>query len=49
LFNQTISHFRKQNAFCGDHLHLTLQIKDNLIQDAKFDGAMCFVSIIGAN
>ncbi len=38
----------KQNAFCGDHLHLTLQIKDNLIQDAKFDGAMCFVSIIGA-
>jgi len=39
----------KQNTFCGDHLHLTLKIKNNIIEDAKFDGAMCFVSIIGAD
>jgi len=39
----------KQNAFCGDHLNLTLKIKNNIIEDAKFDGEMCFVSIIGAD
>lgn len=39
----------KHNAFCGDQLHLTLKIKNNIIEDAKFDGAMCFVSIIGAD
>jgi nitrogen fixation NifU-like protein len=39
----------KQNAFCGDRLHLSLQIKNDIIEDAKFDGEMCFVSIIGAD
>jgi len=39
----------KQNTFCGDRLHLFLKIKNNIIEDAKFDGAMCFVSIIGAD
>lgn len=38
----------KHNAFCGDHLHLSLKIKNNIIEDAKFDGSLCFVSIIGA-
>ena len=42
-------HLEKQNAFCGDHLHLFLKIKNNIIEDAKFDGEMCFVSIIGAD
>lgn len=39
----------KENAFCGDHVHLSLQIKNGVIEDAKFDGGMCFVSIIGAD
>lgn len=39
----------KQNAFCGDRLHLNLKIKDQKIVDAKFNGELCFVSIIGAD
>jgi nitrogen fixation NifU-like protein len=39
---------KKQNAFCGDKLHLSLKIKNNIIEDAKFEGSLCFVSIIGA-
>lgn len=38
----------KHNAFCGDRLNLTLEIKKNVISDAKFEGDLCFVSIIGA-
>ncbi|KKQ08278.1 MAG: SUF system FeS assembly protein, NifU family, partial [Candidatus Pacebacteria bacterium GW2011_GWF1_36_5] len=38
----------KQNAFCGDKLHLSIKIKNNIIEDAKFEGSLCFVSIIGA-
>lgn len=38
----------KHNAFCGDHLHLNLKIKNNIIEDAKFEGSLCFVSIVGA-
>lgn len=38
----------KQNAFCGDHLHLTIKIKNNIIKDVKFEGSLCFVSIVGA-
>jgi nitrogen fixation NifU-like protein len=48
LSNPSIA-LEKQNAFCGDHLHLSLKIKNNIIEDAKFDGEMCFVSIIGAD
>jgi nitrogen fixation NifU-like protein len=39
----------QQNTFCGDHVHLALKIKNNIIEDAQFDGEMCFVSIIGAD
>ena len=39
---------KKQNAFCGDQLNLSLKIKNNIIEDAKFEGSLCFVSIIGA-
>lgn len=39
----------KSNPFCGDHLHLSLQVQDGVIQAAKFDGELCFVSIIGAD
>ncbi len=39
----------KTNTFCGDHVHLSLLIEKGVIKDAKFDGEMCFVSIIGAD
>ena len=39
---------KKQNAFCGDEVHLSLIIKNSIIKDAKFEGPMCFVSIAGA-
>lgn len=48
LANPSI-YLEKQNAFCGDHLHLFLKIKNNIIEDAKWNGEMCFVSIIGAD
>ncbi len=38
----------KHNTFCGDRLSLTLNIKKGIIDDAKFEGDLCFVSIIGA-
>lgn len=48
LANPSVT-MEKQNAFCGDHLYLALKIKNNIIEDAKFEGEMCFVSIIGAD
>lgn len=39
----------KHNPFCGDRVSLFLQIKNNVIEDAKFEGEMCFVSIVGAD
>jgi nitrogen fixation NifU-like protein len=36
------------NPFCGDRVHLDLMIVDGVIQDARWQGDMCFVSSIGA-
>lgn len=36
------------NPFCGDRIHLDLQITDGMIEDARYQGEMCFVSSIGA-
>lgn len=38
----------KSHIFCGDQLNLFLQIKDGVITDAKFDGELCFVSLVSA-
>jgi len=38
----------KQHVFCGDSLHLFLRIQDDVIVDAKFDGELCFVSLVSA-
>lgn len=40
---------QKQHIFCGDNLHLFLQIENNIIKQAKFDGEMCFVSLVSAD
>lgn len=38
----------QHNPFCGDRVYLDLQVVDGVIQNAKFDGDMCFVSVVGA-
>lgn len=38
----------KENPLCGDVMSLQLRIADNKIQDIKFDGAACAVSVISA-
>lgn len=38
----------KHNPFCGDHLQLQLQVESGVIKNARWQGEMCFVSIVGA-
>src|SRR6185436_8867766 len=38
-----------ENAMCGDRLGLGLQIRDNLIHDAAFDGAGCAIVMASAS
>lgn len=37
------------NPTCGDRIHLTLQVEDGKIQNAKFDGEGCSISIASAS
>ncbi len=37
------------NPMCGDELHLQLLIKDGVIEDFKYDGEACAVSIVAAS
>ena len=37
------------NPTCGDRLHLTLQVEDGKIQNAKFDGEGCSISMASAS
>lgn len=39
----------EKNPSCGDTCHITLTVKDGVIQDAKFDGEGCAISIAGAS
>ncbi|HOB90158.1 MAG TPA: iron-sulfur cluster assembly scaffold protein [Candidatus Colwellbacteria bacterium] len=39
----------KKNPMCGDSLVLRLKIKDGIIEDAKFEGEACAVSIISSS
>ena len=42
--------FEDENPFCGDHLHVMVQVdENNVIMDAKFDGAGCAISTAGAD
>ena len=33
------------NPTCGDRIHLTLQVDDNIVTDAKFEGEGCSISM----
>jgi nitrogen fixation NifU-like protein len=37
------------NPTCGDRIHLTLQINDGIVEDAKFDGEGCSISMSSAS
>ena len=37
------------NPTCGDRIHLTMNVEDNVIKDAKFDGEGCSISMSSAS
>ena len=37
------------NPTCGDRIHLTLQVEDGIVQNAKFDGEGCSISMASAS
>lgn len=37
------------NPTCGDRIHLTLQVSEGVVQDAKFDGEGCSISMASAS
>ncbi|MFG3613136.1 Fe-S cluster assembly sulfur transfer protein SufU [Rummeliibacillus stabekisii] len=37
------------NPTCGDRIHLSLQVEDNIVKDAKFDGEGCSISMSSAS
>ena len=37
------------NPTCGDRIHLTLQVEDGKVKDAKFDGEGCSISMSSAS
>jgi nitrogen fixation protein NifU and related proteins len=37
------------NPTCGDRIHLTLSIKDGIVEDARFDGEGCSISMSSAS
>jgi nitrogen fixation NifU-like protein len=37
------------NPTCGDRIQLTLQVEDNMVKDAKFDGEGCSISMASAS
>lgn len=40
---------KEVNPMCGDELLLQLNISDNKITDAKFDGMACAISVVSAS
>ena len=37
------------NPTCGDRIHLTLQVNDGIVENAKFDGEGCSISMSSAS
>ncbi|WP_445667001.1 Fe-S cluster assembly sulfur transfer protein SufU [Kurthia sp. FSL E2-0154] len=37
------------NPTCGDRIHLTLQVEDGIVSDAKFEGEGCSISMSSAS
>jgi len=41
--------FDMNNPTCGDRIHLTLKVTDGIVEDAKFDGEGCSISMSSAS
>jgi nitrogen fixation NifU-like protein len=41
--------FEDSNPLCGDHIEITLQVKDDKVVDARFDGHGCAISQASAD
>lgn len=42
--------FEDENPFCGDHLHVMVDVdENNIITDARFDGSGCAISTASAD
>ena len=37
------------NPTCGDRIHLTMKVEDGIVQDAKFEGEGCSISMSSAS
>ena len=48
LENSTINH-KELNPVCGDQIEMFLHIKDNKIENVKFNGGGCAISIASAS
>ena len=42
-------HQEGYNPLCGDHLHVYLQVEDDLIRDIRFEGSGCAISRASAS
>ena len=47
--NDTSVTIDMNNPTCGDRIHLTLLVEDGIVQDAKFDGEGCSISMSSAS
>ncbi len=46
--NPTHKH-KEYNAFCGDEITVQLKIKNNKVEDAKFNGSGCVISMVSSS
>ena len=40
---------KEYNSYCGDELTFQLKVKDNKVEDAKFNGSGCVISMVSAS
>lgn len=49
VLNEATSQIELNNPTCGDVIQLQLQIKDDVIEDVRFDGHGCSISMASAS
>ena len=40
---------KEYNSFCGDEITVQLKVKNNKVEDAKFNGSGCVISMVSAS
>ncbi len=41
--------FYETNPLCGDEIHLTMQLENDIVKDVKFEGKGCAISLSAAS